>query len=148
MKIADIRTLLPHIEAEMPDINYQQLVVDQSQLTEFLQKRNKDDNNMLFFIIPEHTHRGTDDSILTITNAQILIMARYAEKDSHEDFLNIMQATEETAFKVRDWMLQHKEDNPCGVLRRLVDSSFQILPVWEFVSCHGWSINFNVEYDH
>lgn len=145
MNINDIRTILPTIVDEIPHINYAQLIVDDSQLTEFLQKRTKADNNMLFFVIPEYTRRGTEDSSLRITTCQVLIMAKYAERSSHEDFLDLMQNTEESIKALEAWMLQHKAQNPCGVFGRYRDSSALITPVWDFVSCHGHSLNFEAE---
>jgi len=145
MTIAEIRAILPQIKDEVEGINFAEIVVDDSQLTEFLQKRNKDDNNMLFFVIPEHSTRGSDDSFITLTNAQILIMNKYADRIDHQGFLDVMQHTEETIFRVRNWMLNHKANNPCGLFAKLLDSSFLITPVWNFVSCNGHSLIFNTE---
>jgi len=145
MNLSDIRSILPTIVQEVTDINYAQVIVDQSQLTEFLQKRNKDDNNMLFFVIPEYSRRGNEDSTIRVGNYQALIFRKYAERDSHEDFLNLMQSTEDTIKALEEWMLLHKAQNPCGIFAKYIDSSSLITPVWDFVSCHGHSLNFEVE---
>lgn len=145
MTIAEIRAILPTMQAEIPSINFSELIIDDSQLTEFLQKRNKDDNNMLFFIIPEHSTKGSDDSIISITNCQILIMNKYSGKINHEQFLDVMQSTEDASFAVRNWMLAHKANYPCGLFAKLVDSSCLITTVYNFVSCNGHSLIFNVE---
>jgi hypothetical protein len=100
---------------------------------------------MMFWVIPEHSRRGTDDGSKRITNCQVLIIGKYAERDGHEGFLDLMQITEYSIKAVENWILTHKAKNPCGVFARYIDSSGFIAPVWNFVSCHGWSLNFEVE---
>lgn len=146
MTIANIRPLLEQIKTDIYDINYTELIVDDSQLVKFLRKINKSDNNALFFVIPEHTHRGSDDATLTISTAQVLVLNKTSDKISHQSFLDTMQNTEQTILALKDWMIDQKQSQPCGPFSRLIDSSFIITPVWELVACHGHSITFNVEF--
>lgn len=151
----DVNFLISYAERlknTIESINYKQVIVDDSQLINFLEARTKDDKHMLFLVLPDfnNTGRHVDDMV---KRADVLILILYKTDYSnitHDEFLQIMQETLLSALAIEAKMIADKEDYTeagCQYMKMLNINSISIKPVWGLAECNGWSIEFNFEKD-
>lgn len=147
-----LRTYAERLETAIATINYNQVIVDDSQLINFLEERTTDDNHMLFLVLPDFRNDGTNvDDIKKRTDTLILVLQKTDYSDiTHDEFLDIMQETLLSAQAVEAKMISDMFDYTeagCMYMKQLNVPSISIQPVWGLAECNGWSIEFNFESD-
>ena len=131
-------------------INYKEVIIDDSQMVNFINDRPRTDNHLLFGVIPDIPSSGTNrDNFQFKPQTLFLVLQKtdYSDVD-HAEFLQIMQKTLESAKAVVDKMLEDKDDytdEGCQYMKQLNIDSINIQPVWAKAGCNGWSIEFNFD---
>lgn len=145
MKINGLRNLLDTLKATISDINYTQMIIDDSQMVKFMQNISRDQNLLLFCLVPDYNTQGTNNSVQTITVVQMLIFKKSYDSIEHDQFLSDMEETEQAGFKIKDYLVEAR-DTDCD-LRFFKESEWQMSPIWNLASCNGYSINFNLPHN-
>ncbi len=140
------------LKEAVASINFNQLIVDDSQLVNFLEERSTSDKHLLFMVLPDFTNTGTTlDNIKKQTDTFILVLQKTSYSDiDHDEFLDIMQKTLESAQAIETKMINDKldySDAGCLYMKQLNVGSIRITPVWGLSGCNGWSIEFNFDSD-
>ena len=145
MKINGLKNLLNSLQASISAINYTEMIIDDSQMVKFMQNISKDENLLLFCLIPDYNSQGTTNAVQTITVVQMLVFKKSYDSIEHDQFINDMQEVEQAAFKIKDFLVDAR-DNDCD-FRFFKESEWQMSPIWNMASCNGYSINFNLPHN-
>ncbi|OBQ56111.1 hypothetical protein JJL45_05140 [Tamlana sp. s12] len=134
----------------IPAINFDKVIVDDTQMVNFLQDRSRLDNQLLFTVIPDFNPTGTNlDNLQFQSQTLMLVLYKTNYSDiSHDEFLDIMQETLLTAVAIKEKMIDDKLNYTaagCLYMKQLNANSITIKPVWGKAECNGWSIEFNFD---
>lgn len=132
------------LQTEIPAIGYNQTVIDDSQLVKDLSEISPEENHLLYLVIPSINNQGSDDALTANNEMMFLVLQKCDSSIAHEDFLQVIHNTQQTARAIEVQMLRDKEDS-CGFMGWLESASIQIDPIWGIASCSGWSIRFSMK---
>ncbi|MBT0549187.1 hypothetical protein [Riemerella anatipestifer] len=135
--------LLQEIKAELPGINKAWLVVDDSQLGNTLESREKEDNAYLVGVLPSYgTEAINVDAIGDTVTTQILVLEKTDYSELTEDeFIAVFERTYHLMKKVRDLLIV-KISDPCYMPTARLDlNGLDFDPVWKKSQCNGWSLD-------
>lgn len=140
-----IKELVTDMQAQIDSINKSEVVIDDSQLTEFLKEWKIAENFFLIAVIPEYPLTGDQDRAKWKNQLMFMILQKFNEKNNkHSDFLNILNETQATAKKFVYKLIEERTGDDgdfCGIANELVESSIRVYPIWNKASCHGWGID-------
>ncbi|MDY3362629.1 hypothetical protein PG623_01300 [Riemerella anatipestifer] len=135
--------LLQEIKAEVPGINKAWLVVDDSQLGNTLESREKEDNAYLVGVLPRYgTEAINVDAIGDTVTTQILVLEKTDYSELTEDeFIAVFERTYHLMKKVKDLLIV-KISDPCYMPTDRLDlNGLDFDPVWKKSQCNGWSLD-------
>lgn len=147
LAINDFRNYITEIKNEIPEIQQSETVMDDSQLSKFLQNQ-PNDSYIVIGIIPEHSLSGTVDALNSNDKASILVLKKVVRSDqTHDAFLDIIHEAQTVARAVILKILNDfSDDENCGFLRYLIPGETDITPVWALNSCDGYEIDLKFRY--
>lgn len=131
------------LQAAVPSINYNKVVIDDSQLIKGLSEIKQVNNHLLYLVIPSGSNEGSDDATVSVNEMMFLILNKSDVKKKHDVFLQEMHDTQATALDVQTKMILDKEDS-CGLMAWLSVESIKIDPIWAIAGCNGWTISFSL----
>jgi hypothetical protein len=143
-----IREFLAETKTAIPDIDFIQLVVDDSELEKFMKDRPVSEKAMLFAVMPEFQLNGSAD--VTKWNNQFLFFIVVKTNDrnlTHDKYLDVFSFTQQV---VKDFVYKIVSDKQndsfmnCSLLQELDESSIVVSPVWGKAQCNGWMIAFDL----
>jgi hypothetical protein len=145
-----IKSYSNRLKDVIDSINFAEVIIDDSQMVNFLEERSTSDEHLLFTVIPDFANAGASaDNIKKQTDTFILVLQKTDYSDvSHTEFLQIMQETLISARAIETQMIKDKYDysaEGCQYMKLLNVGSVRITPVWKMAGCNGWSIEFNFE---
>jgi hypothetical protein len=148
VSIKKLREFLEETKTAITEINFQQLVVDDSELEKFMQERSDTDNVMLFGVVPDFQLRGQEDAVKWNNQLLFFIVKKSSSRDlTHEKYLEVFEDTQEVARKFVDKIITDKHNNNlmgCPFLQEIDESSVAVNPVWRKAQCNGWVIEFDL----
>jgi len=144
-----LKAFCKEINTRVLEINFDQVVIDDSQLTKFLKELDNDQSLLFFGIIPDHNLIGNQDSVQWQNKMMFMVLHKTAIRDiDHDDFIGtIMQNTHQAAKKVVEIiMLEKSGENGdfCGAYNNIIENSISITPIWDYCACDGYMINFDM----
>lgn len=145
LTVNEFKTYIASITAQIAVIQKDFVVIDDSQLSKFLQDALPDEI-MVVGVIAKHKPNGTADSLRSRDITSILVLEKMVRGDqTHDDFLtklnNLQSATKLVVDKLLD---DYQNDDYCSFMRYLEPSSLDINPLWSLNSCDGYQIDFSL----
>lgn len=149
LNVTRLREFLLEAKAAVANINFTQIVVDDSELTKFLQERKTADNNFLIAILPQFGITGTQDSIKWDNQLMFMVLRKGADKDfkNHDEYMNEFALTQTVVGNFVRYIIAQKmlyNGELCGLMSDLKESSIVISPVWKKTGCNGWQIQIDL----
>lgn len=142
--VAKLRNYLKETIVALPELKFEELVIDDSELSDFLKDLKCDSNHFIIGIMPGYPIEGSEDSAKWNNKMMFMILEKTNYKNTdHSAYLDIFERTQETAKKFVYKMLEEKENGEglfCGMMTRMSESSVNIFPVWKKNGCNGWVI--------
>lgn len=146
LPLREFRDYIKEIETEIPELTVSRVVIDDSQLSKFLEKQLPN-AYLLLGIIPKHNYQGKIDNLKSIDRIAILVLKKVNRKDQdHNIFLDTIESTQTVTQKVIDKLLtDFQDDNKCSFIKFLDVGSQDINPIYGLNSCDGYEIDFNTK---
>src|SRR5699024_5403158 len=142
-KIENLKDLLETIKENIAEINYQNTVVDDSQLSRLLDRISKDSNFMLIGVIPSINVSGSMDQFkFSETNVLFVLKKTDSSAHDHDSFLDIMNDTGNVMDKVMGVMSELATNGDCFYLNTLKPQFHSVEPVWLKNGCNGWMLTY------
>ena len=145
---AAVKAILNEMKATIPGIKTSELVVNESQLANFVKELSEEDNNILLGIIPEAAMVGDQDSLKWNNALLFFIFKKTSSRDvTHNDFIDIFNETLNCANQLVEILLAEKSgDNGdfCGIANELVEDSIDVQPVWNYFGCNGYLVKISL----
>jgi len=145
-KINWFKDYLKEIQDDCPEINKNKLVVDDSQLTNYLGSHKRADNIMLIGVLPEFGANATNPDNFLLRGSTLLMVLEKTNysNENYDSYFQIFENTYIVAEKIVKKLLSDATRG-CTYLRYLQPQSIQVVPVWNKSECEGWSIQFNFD---
>jgi hypothetical protein len=143
-----LREFLVEKKDQITEINYTQLVIDDSQFASIVKERDTCDNCMMIAVLPMHEVIGKQDQEQIINSMLFFFVEKQADKDNnHDDFIDVFARTQAVAKKFIDLILEEKSnDNTiCGILSDIIEDSIVIETVWSKAQTHGYMVAFDIK---
>jgi hypothetical protein len=146
LRVNQLKTLLQECQDEIPGINRNELVLDDSELTNFLKDFKVTDNCMLIGVMPQYTAKGQEDSIQFVNQLQFMILKKSADKDfkNQDDYLDMFQETQGLMVLFVEKLFGEKVEDLCGDFSNIVEQSISIYPTWRKAQCNGWTLEIDL----
>ena len=141
------REFLMELKFAIEEINFCEIIIDDSQFIKFLKERTKDDNVLLFGVLPQYPLEGNEDLVKWVNQFQLFVLLKRSDRFSHDELIKNMAFTQEVVNKIVEFILTNSFGDGnlfCGVANELVNGSLLVYPVWEKAQCDGWSIEFDL----
>ena len=145
-KINWFKGYLQEIQDTVAGINRNRMVIDNSQLVNYLDDHASTSNALLIGVLPDFNSKGTsgDDYKQTAaTQLMILHKTTYSEVN-YDQFFQIFEDTYLLVELVINKLLADSLSG-CNNLRFLNVQSIQVVPVWNLSGCNGWNISFSFD---
>jgi hypothetical protein len=148
ISVTSLKAFVTEIQSRIAAINFSEVVVDDSQLTNFLKDLERSQNQMLFGIIPEYPIQGDQDRLKWNNQLMFMVLEKTNSRNQkHSDFLQMMENTLQSAKAFTEILLSEKAgDNGdfCGIANQLIENSIRIYPIWNKAECNGWGIDIDL----
>ncbi|WP_396153714.1 hypothetical protein [Flavobacterium sp.] len=146
LRVNQLRTLLQECQDEIPGINRNELVLDDSELTNFLKDFKVTDNCMLIGVMPQFNVKGQEDSIQFVNQLQFMVVKKSADKDfkNQDEYLQMFHDTQALMMLLVGKLLGEKLEDLCGDFSNIVEESISIYPVWRKAQCNGWALEIDL----
>ncbi len=148
IRVNRLREYLAEKHAAIAAVNFSQLVLDDTELSNFLKDLKKEQNMMLFAVMPEFNMQGQEDNAKLNNKLMFMILEKTAYRDNdHDSYLDIFGRTQEAAYEFITMLLEDKEngdDLNCGLMSWLNENSINIYPIWKKNGCNGWGIDIDL----
>jgi len=141
------REFLLEIKNTITGINYQTMVVDDSELVSLLKEREDTDNTMLIGVMPDFQLSGQEDASQWTNLLMIMVLQKVTQKDTTDDeYILVYQQTQQIAKEIVYLLLEQKSDNTgiCEIVDKIVEDSIAIKPVYKKAGCNGWMIEIDL----
>ncbi|MGJ8760398.1 MAG: hypothetical protein ACSHXA_07610 [Polaribacter sp.] len=148
LKLNDFRAYIKSIETAIAEITSSQTVMDESQLSKFLNNQITN-TRIVLGIIPKHKFIGNEVNVQSKDIISILVLQKVVRSSlTQELFLDELAESQRITQLVVDKILaDYENEDSCGIMRQLLLSSFDINPIWELNSCDGYQIDFSLKND-
>lgn len=147
ISLTDFKAYVELLVAAVPEISKSFIVMDDSQITKFIEDDiSIHDNQILIGIIPKHNPIGEVDSILSNDTMSFLVLKKIDRSDStHEELFAFWEASQQAAKKIIiKMMLDYQTGGEnCNLMARLDTSSIDINPIGFLAGCDGYEIDFS-----
>jgi hypothetical protein len=143
-----LREFLVEKKDQIEEINYTQLVIDDSQFASIVKEREPSDNCMMIAVLPMHEVIGKQDQEQIINLMLFFFVEKQADKDNnHDDFIDVFARTQAVAKKFIDLILEEKtnDDTVCGIVSDIIEESIVIETVWSKAQTHGYMVSFEIK---
>ena len=147
-KINWFKGYLQEIQDNVAGINRNRMVIDNSQLTNYLDSHASAQNMLLIGVLPDFGSKGSSgDDYKQSATTQLMVLKKttYSEVN-YDEFFQIF----EDAYLIAELVLKKllaDSLSGCNNLRFLNVQSIQIVPVWNLSACNGWNIIFSFDLD-
>ncbi|VDH05861.1 hypothetical protein [Bergeyella zoohelcum] len=147
MSPKELREFIHELKTEIKGINRAWLVIDDSQLVNTLEQREKVDNAYIIGVLPSYgTRVKHNDAYKRTLISQILILEKTDYSELTEDeFIDVFERTYQLAKKVADKLVEKISENCFSPELMLEIDDLNIVPVWKKGQCNGWSVEFSLE---
>lgn len=143
-----LKEYLVETKAKITEINYTQLVIDDSQFANIVKEREPEDNCMMIAVLPMHAVTGKQDQEKMINEMLFFFVEKQADKDNnHDDMINVFARTQHVAKKFIDLILEEKanESTICGIMADIIEDSIIVETVWSKTQTHGYMVAFDIK---
>jgi hypothetical protein len=146
LSVNRLREFIAEAQASIPSINRAEMVVDDSELTKFLQEHKIAQNTFLVAVLPQFGTIGPEDGIKMNNMLQFFILDKSTTKNlNHDQYLNMFASTQETTQQFLEMIFEAKSESDfCGIWAELRESGIEIAPVWRKADCNGWVISMDL----
>lgn len=141
-----LKNLLDRLQNDIPEINKNWIVVNDSHLGNSLQDLELADNLFLVGMLPSYDTSGNDaDNFRTETYGQLILVEKtdYSEF-TPEMFIDVFQRTFMVVEKIRDLLCDYSGSGCEASLFQLDVTSLKMEPVYKLSQCNGWTLEFSV----
>lgn len=144
--ITFLKSYLQDLQDRTDGINYNRMVIDQSQLTKYLDSHHSSQNNILIGVVPDV---GSDASNSDYFQNTVIMQLMVLEKTSYsmhdyDSYFSIFENAYNQIQQIQNHLLQDSLSG-CNELRFLNANTINIKPVWNLSSCNGFKILFNLD---
>ena len=142
--VSELRQYIADKKQQLPGVNSSFLVVEKDELTRYLGKLNKNENQIMVAVMPDaRTSARDEDNVKMNTALAFMFLEKTDYSESKQDeWLQIFERTQETALEFTRMILDDMVYGDCGFNRYLNPNNISIEPVSGLSSCNGWSVDF------
>lgn len=146
LKVNELKTLLEECQTEIPGINKNILLLDDSELTNFLKDLKLTENCVLIGIMPQYLPKGSEDGVRFISQLQFMIVKKSADKDfkNHAEYLDMFRETQDLILLFIAKLFGEKMEDLCSGRAEYLEESTSVYPVWRKAQCNGWTIEIDL----
>lgn len=146
LAVNDFRAYVKAIAESQDLIDKPQVVMDDSQITKFVQDNKNIEKYFVLGLIPSHKPIGGIDFLQVVDRASILLVKKVDRSEiTHNQFLDNIHEAQQLAKAVLSKMLSDQANEECNIMKYLKTESIQLDPVWGLASCDGYEIGFSLE---
>ena len=143
----DMRQWLAVLKQDIAEINFAEMVIDDSQMTNNIGQRPMANNLLLYGVLPDYAaDTRTDDALMMQSGFDFLLLKKARHSDLNLTVLmDDMQEVFEAMQKLLARTLQEMRDpSTCGLFYYLDENSVQINPVWGKAGTNGYMMSLNL----
>lgn len=150
--VSRLYEFLVETKAEIEEINSVELVVDDSELVNQMEKKRPADNYILVSVVPEFDTSPSDgvDSIQHNNYLMFMVLKKldYSSFRSQDERISFWNESQQVMKKLEAILIAAIEtgaDGLCPEFMNLDEKSIQIQPVWKFAQGNGWMLTVTIE---
>ena len=144
--IPDLISYVNSLKLHFPEIERDHVVIDDTQLTKFLQDSPNDNKFMIVGLIPKHNPTGNIDNLQSVDRSTILLLKKVdRSRQTHNQFLTAFAEAQALARSVSLKMGLDKMSGDCKIMTFLNVDSLDLDAVWALSSCDGYKIDFSLK---
>jgi hypothetical protein len=146
LRVNQLKTLLQECQDEISGINRNELVLDDSELTNFLKDFKPTENCMLIGVMPQFNVKGQEDALQFVNQLQFMVLKKSADKDfkNQDEYLQMFHDTQALMMLLVEKLLTEKLEDLCGDFSNIIEESISIYPVWRKAQCNGWALEIDL----
>lgn len=150
--VSRLYEFLIETKAEIEEINSVELVVDDSELVNQMEKKRPADNYILVSVVPEFDTSPSDgvDAIQHNNYLMFMVLKKldYSSFRSQDERISFWNESQQVMKKLEAILIAAIEtgaDGLCPEFMNLDEKSIQIQPVWKFAQGNGWMLTVTIE---
>lgn len=146
LNLNDFRDYIKSIETEISEISNSETVMDQTQLSKFLDNQVVE-SWIVLGIVPKHNFKGSDVNLQSNDSTSLLVLQKVVRSSQDQEiFLDSLSQTQRITELVINKMIDdYENDDSCNMMSNLILSSVDINPIWRLNSCDGYQVDFSLK---
>lgn len=141
--IKEFKQYLIELQNEIEGINLNKMVIDETQLTKYINDMYSDQNALLLGLLPNFGNNNPRDAdgliwrgyteFMIVEKTDYSTLTETELVDQYDRLYIIID-------KIKDKIINDHTNDTCGFLRGLVPSGFQIVEIFNLAQCNGWTM--------
>lgn len=146
--IKEFKNYLQEIQDEITGINKNHLIVEETQLTRYINDHYPGDNALLLGLLPNFGNNSPQDAdrlrLRAFTEVMLVAKTDYSELTETE-LVEQYDHLYDLMVKVKNKLIDDHTNQTCNFLRLLDPTSIQIVEIYHLAQCNGWTMAFSFD---
>lgn len=140
--IAELYDYIEELQLALPQVKKSHLVVNQSEVVNYLNEMREADNQLMLCIIPDAKTTARDEDNINFNNSLGFLFLEKTEYSNtkNAEWIAVFSRTQESILAFVKKLVNDKTYGACGFSRYLNVTNISIEPVTALASCNGWSV--------
>ena len=140
--ISELYEYTEELKAALPLVNKSHLVVNETEVVNYLSDMRENDNQMMLCVIPDAKSNAKDEDNINFNNALGFFFLEKTEYSNtkNAEWISVFARTQESVLAFVKKLVEDKTSGTCGFSRYLNVTNISIEPVTALASCNGWSV--------
>lgn len=142
-----LREFVTTAKDALPEINFAQVVIDDSQMANSISEQSANENLLLYGVLPDYnSDTRQEDGLMMDNGFDFLVLKKSVESDlTNDELMEVMEATLLATKKLIELIFEEKNNpNTCPQFYFLKEESIQITPVWAKAGTNGYMLSLNL----
>jgi len=140
--VSELQSYRQELEAALEGVKTSHLVLDESEVVNYLSDKKRSDNQVMLIIMPDARTSARDEDSIMMNNALGFLFLEHTDysRDRQLEWIAVFERTQATAVAFVKKLIRDKTYGSCDFHRYLNVSNIALEPITGLGSCNGWTV--------
>lgn len=140
--VSELQSYRQELEAALEGVKTSHLVLDESEVVNYLSDKKRRDNQIMLIIMPDARTNARDEDSIIMNNAIGFLFLEHTDfsKDRQLEWIAVFERTQATAVEFVKKLIRDKTYGNCDFHRYLNVNNIALEPITGLASCNGWTV--------
>ena len=140
--VSELQSYREELEEALEGVKTSHLVLDESEVVNYLSDKKKSDNQIMLMIMPDARTNARDEDSVMMNNAIGFLFLEHTDfsRERQQKWIEVFERTQATAVAFVRKLIRDKTHGSCDFHRYLNVNNIALEPITGLASCNGWTV--------